>query len=74
MKDEVVLVSAPRRRILVGQAGGGLFTFREEELLVDDVEEVGEAPIGWEVVRHEGLYVTRDEAESAARRDTDWPD
>lgn len=73
MRDAVVLVSTPRRRILVGEAGDGLFTFSEEELLVYDVEEVGEVPIGWEVVRYGGLYATRDEAESAARRATDWP-
>ncbi|GEM_PF-3805608 len=73
MRDAVVLMSAPRRRILVGQAGDGLFTFREEELLVYDVEDVGEVPIDWKVVRHGGLYSTRDEAESAARQDTVWP-
>lgn len=67
-------MSAPRGRVLVGEAGDGLFTFREEELLVDDVEEVGEVPLYWQVVRHGGLYATRDEAERAARGETDWSD
>ena len=73
MRNEVVLMEAPRRRVLVGEVGDGLFTYRKEELLVYDVEDVGEFPIDWEVVERGGLYATREEAESAAKLDTAWP-
>jgi hypothetical protein len=72
MEIDRQLSSDGKQGVTFYRTGDGLFTYKEEKLLVDQVPEVGEVPMFWETIQHGGLFLTEAEARAGAANEISW--